>query len=1489
MILDKNAYEYPVWEEILLQEKVKVADVILAFKAYRSTHDLDKETIEHFEKLEKRLKVEQDIEGYVNSEMRKYLKLQAYREARRNDKKAATNYSRMVSSFKAEIPNKSSYGCWKNVGPFGDPEVHWAATGNGAIQYLEMHPHNPAIMYACSRNGGLWKTNNYGKNWTPETDYFATNNTSCIEVCPHNPSILYLGAAEDQKIWYSSDSGNTWEDRSSGISGSIYDIHSDPANAARAIVATTNGIFLTTNSGQSWAKKLDGKFTDIDLTNNWDLIIVSDDNDYIEPVFYFSKNKGESFKSVKVTSSYSNIDRFYLAIHKSVTGTSKVFAYGILNSNKPTRFVGLWESDYNPNPSDGKSFFNFTRVKHSTYNYPNGPVPLVYADNVNGFQEEGSDYYGSVNPYSSATWISDFFVSPNNPQRVLTFREKFWGSEDGGVIWEQKPSYGGSNWADNRYVTMNVTKDTLYWCNDGGIWSIKEDDLFPTSADVAASGMTKADYIISKVVSKNGDICVSEGTQMDVSQMNKGVFITGGQDIGQVFTRNGRDSHVASADVYRGRIKPNNDEMFITGGLDIKIVGKSGDFYVGDNIEADHFNADQIYGFTNSKDSHPQYLVRSPRGEDGWKLNGFVGENKPNIYGHGWTPVHNNWELISLEPVGVTNLKSGIFEQSRANKELAFVGDEYGERLFYTDNLSASMPTWKELANAPKASRYRIATHQYNENNIVLATNKGVFVSKDKGQTWNRRGSFPESNPRIVLLDKNTQEGIYVMTELTVYYIDESLSDWIEFNKGLPLQNLSDMRIAYYPDNDNRLYVSKYGRGVWTTSLYSVLKGLNGKPKAAFSLFGNTLSKIAVGETITLIDQSLNATKLEWKIQTGDELISISDNKMPEFKLLSEGYYKVTLTATNDKGTDAVVKENYIHVVGEGVNPVCGLTATGELPWYKGIAEVRIDGDAYETSSRSNYIKTTKTFQIEAVKDANLYIKDVYSGYNFYIKAWIDFNNDGDFDDAGEEVATSGGKVDEFTSAITVPNNATFAQPLLMRVGSVESDNPPTACQSSGMHQTIDFKVMIGKVPKLTANHSIKSKNSATLEAAYSEVSNGINNGFVYSRFDGELDHNNSNVVLGEQVVSENGNYSVLIKDLEYNSTYYYRPYVLDIQGIHYGKKQSFKLAPFSMPMAESLIAINVADNKWNIKGIVYPEGNVLDGLSLEYGSDNFDNHLDFDPSLKPVDSKFSIDTDIDVSSQKIYQFRIKYTFQGEVYYSNTKSFDIGQKVCIPAIDESTSNNRISNVTFDGNSKSSSGNTGYEDFSNLVYNVTKGKSYSLSVKAGYDSNYKVFIDYNNDGDFNDYHEEVAAGKSDSNTFNTSIKIPIEDVAINRKLRMRIVAYNGNVDYCHAMSGEFEDYSINIQPIDAATGGIGSEQFVIYPNPTNSELFIDGLQNNNKDYLVEIFDLNGSKVYSSMFRSTKEMVVNVRSLPSGLYTIRISCENEVTVNKFIKIN
>ncbi|QNM86708.1 T9SS type A sorting domain-containing protein [Polaribacter pectinis] len=1413
IFLNKNAYDYPVWQDMLTQDKVKFSDVILAFKAYRSNNIVDKETLEHFEKFEKRIKPTLDSDGYLFSESAKYKRLEAYRNATKNldQQSTITNSLSSATSISFGVPNNASLGKWKNIGPFGDPDVKWSATGNGSLEHVEFHPTNPAEMYVSARNGGLWKTTNYGKNWTPMTDHFATDNVSCLSISKKDPTIFYMGAGEDKKVWYSSDSGSTWEDRSTGIAGTIYGLYSAPDDETKVLAATTEGIYLTTNSGTSWTQKVAGRYLDIRLTDNWDLIVATTDNNndatgYKD--FFFSKDEGVTFTEQTVTTAIDKINRFFLAIHKPTSGATQVFAYGIKNSNTPTTFVGLWKSDYTPNPADGTSFFSFTEVKHATYTYPNGAVPLIEDSSVAaGYKAETEDYYGGINPYSSAYYQSDFYVSPNNPDYMLTCREKIWGSEDGGKIWSYKPSYGGSHWADNRYFTTNKAKDSIFFCNDGGLWAIKDTDMFPSAATVTASGLSKNDYMASKVISKNGDICVAEGSQMDVSQLDKGVFMTGGQDLGQMFTRNGRTSHVASADVYRGRIKPTDDSKFITGRLNVKLDGSTDIHSVYDHIDADHFNSERLYGFTNTNQTTKLAdvrLVRSPINKDGWLVDGFYGENRANTGGRDWTATNNDWETVNISSTGITDLKPGTFEQSKANGEIAFLGDEVGKKLFITENLSATTPTWVELTNAPKSTIYRLATHPYNENIIVAATSIGVYISKDKGQTWNVRANVPETKLKGVLIDKTTAEGIYVYTSLTVYYIDETRSEWKEFNKGLPLQNLTDMRIAYYANNDNRLYVSKYGRGVWSTSLQSVLDKNTNKPVADFAIHGLSKKTFSVGDTLKLISHASNATSLQWTIENGADVKNIADEEAPEAKLLNGGFYKVTLLATNANGSHTKIEENYIQVIAESTALSCTPTNSATLNWYRYLYKIKVDNDEYLNSEQDNYAKLDKVFTVEKGENIPIYIEDSHvdsnGNFNHYIKVWIDYNNDGDFDDANEEIATSGGRVENFTANFTVPSTALVGQKLNMRVVGLESSDAPISCQETGSRHVLDLGIIFKSKIVNSISHTLLTNNSVKLENNFTGANNIVKAGFVYSTLDTELTTENSHSILSSASLTNDDSFETDLIDLDYNRKYYYKAFIIDDSGKSYSERKSFQLAAFSMPSLECVAALNLDNNSWELKGVVYPNNNLFDELKIEYGVSDFSNSVTFDATSYATNKKFNIDTEITIDPANIYQYKVTGVLNGKSYSSNILTIDDNKTFCTPTADYNQWYRRIASVVFNGVTTNSSGSGDYEDFSSTIFKVSEGKTYPITItdsySPGYDLGYVVYIDYNNDGDFDDSNE-IALSGSDGESFTGNIVIPTEDIIFNTNLRMRVVGYTDFVTPCKAGVGQFEDYTINV--------------------------------------------------------------------------------------------
>ncbi|PIY09069.1 MAG: hypothetical protein COZ18_08995 [Flexibacter sp. CG_4_10_14_3_um_filter_32_15] len=77
------------------------------------------------------------------------------------------------------------------------------------------------------------------------------------------------------------------------------------------------------------------------------------------------------------------------------------------------------------------------------------------------------------------------------------------------------------------------------------------------------------------------------------------------------------------------------------------------------------------------------------------------------------------------------------------------------------------------------------------------------------------------------------------------------------------------------------------------------------------------------------------------------------------------------------------------------------------------------------------------------------------------VRAYIDYNNNGDFTDAGEEVLTSNAGTEHTTNVVIPTTGVPFNQPLRMRVvGDFVANADPTSC-SVGQGQAEDFSVII--------------------------------------------------------------------------------------------------------------------------------------------------------------------------------------------------------------------------------------------------------------------------------------------------------------------------------------------------------------------------------------------------------------------------------------------
>jgi photosystem II stability/assembly factor-like uncharacterized protein len=153
---------------------------------------------------------------------------------------------------------------WRPLGPFRGGRVA-AATGV---------PGRPSEFYFGAVNGGVWKTIDAGRVWSPVFDSQPVASIGAITVAPSAPDIVYVGSGEStlrdsvgygNGMYKSVDAGKTWTHIGLDDTQHIGKIAVDPHNPDIVLVAAIGhlyaaneqrGVFRSTDGGKSWKKVL---------------------------------------------------------------------------------------------------------------------------------------------------------------------------------------------------------------------------------------------------------------------------------------------------------------------------------------------------------------------------------------------------------------------------------------------------------------------------------------------------------------------------------------------------------------------------------------------------------------------------------------------------------------------------------------------------------------------------------------------------------------------------------------------------------------------------------------------------------------------------------------------------------------------------------------------------------------------------------------------------------------------------------------------------------------------------------------------------------------------------------------------------------------------------------------------------------------------------------------------------------------------------------
>jgi bacillolysin len=274
------------------------------------------------------------------------------------------------------------------------------------------------------------------------------------------------------------------------------------------------------------------------------------------------------------------------------------------------------------------------------------------------------------------------------------------------------------------------------------------------------------------------------------------------------------------------------------------------------------------------------------------------------------------------------------------------------------------------------------------------------------------------------------------------------------------------------------------------------------------------------------------------------------------------------------------------------------------------------------------------------------------------------------------------------------------------------------------------------------------------------------------------------------------------------------------------------------------------------------------------------------------------------LSASTEYEFQLR-TVCSEINsaYSSSATFTTPPASVSYCTSEGSNSNYewIDLVSLNEINNSTGNNDGYGNFAHLTATVALGSSNTMTVSAGfsgtaYKEYWKIWIDLNQDGDFEDAGELMDEGGT-TTAGNATATINIPTSASLGTTRMRVsMKYSTSQGSCENFAyGEVEDYSVNIT---SGSFGIVANKTVaegealkkdlrygfIAPNPASSLVKID-LSGFREDVKVSLFDMQGREIKARFNAEGQQL--DVSALKSGIYLIKVYSAGDVQVHRLMK--
>ena len=528
------------------------------------------------------------------------------------------------------------------------------------------------------------------------------------------------------------------------------------------------------------------------------------------------------------------------------------------------------------------------------------------------------------------------------------------------------------------------------------------------------------------------------------------------------------------------------------------------------------------------------------------------------------------------------------------------------------------------------------------------------------------------------------------------------------------------------------------------------------------------------------------------------------------------------------------------------VTPYCSTTTYNTA--YEYINTVKVASTTYTNSNTNNYSYNDYTARSFAMTTGTAYSVTVTEGSSLsydQLFIWVDWNNNGDFTDAGELMYTSSsGSHTSFTTSITPPAGA-YAGNVRMRIrlmddnGLYTTNSTPCGVSSYGEVEDYTVNVTTACTPPATQASGLSSPTIGQTTATLSIGTRGSGNGVILVAYPGasvgttpssgtsytstaNVAYGTAAAALGTGYVVYSGSASapvnVNVTSLTAGTQYTFVAYEYATTGTCYNITTT---GTTTFTTAPSCTSAGLSPSN-GATGVCYSGTGAVSSISWTAVSTATTYDVYFGTSASPplvstAQAGVSYSTGTLSAGTTYYWKVVPKNAGGSATGCSTYSFITSGTPCYCTAGAIYSVEYISNVNV-GTINYTNPNiyNTYNDYTAQNTSMIIGNSYNATVKAASGRSTDlafIWVDWNNNGVFGDVSNEIIATGGSYSSYTATITPPSGAYIGGVRMRIRIEdSYNGsynisgvgtvtnvtNATSCGTSTlGEVEDYTINV--------------------------------------------------------------------------------------------